>query len=155
MGLRWMGRYGAGLLVGCLAAASLQLVRPAMKDPPHEALLQGAVAPPQVVRVFERACQDCHSANTHWPWYAKVTPVSFLVTKDVNRGRLFLNLSGWQHYSRGQQLGYLSSMSEATRNQRMPPRMYTVMHSHARLSAEERQLIASWATEERKRLRAR
>jgi hypothetical protein len=106
-----------------------------------------------VGHVFERACQDCHSNNTHWPWYAKVTPVSFLVAQDVNRGRQFLNLSEWQKYSRGQKLGYLGGMAVATRNRQMPPRMYTVMHAHARLSDAERKLISDWAREERKRVR--
>lgn len=124
-----------------------------MKDPPHEALLQGANVPAEVSRVFERACQDCHSNNTHWPWYAQITPISFLVAEDVNRGRRFLNLSDWQKYSRGQKLGYLSAMAAATRNQKMPPRMYSALHADARLSDAERKVIAAWAGEERKRVR--
>lgn len=125
-----------------------------MKDPPHEPLLQGALVPGDVQRVFERACQDCHSNNTHWPWYAKVTPVSFLVAQDVNRGRRFLNLSEWQNYTRGQKLGYLGGMAAATRNQKMPPRMYSAMHPDARLTDEERRRISRWAVDERKRVRA-
>jgi hypothetical protein len=123
-----------------------------MKDPPHDALLVGASLPDEVTQMFERACQDCHSNNTHWPWYAKVTPVSFLVAGDVNRGRQFLNLSQWQKYTRGQKLGYLGSMAEAARDRKMPPRMYRTMHADARLSDPERRLIAAWAVAERKRI---
>jgi hypothetical protein len=139
--------------ITCLAFGAAQFVRPTMKDPPHEPLLQGAVVPTEVNHVFERACQDCHSNNTHWPWYAKVTPISFMVAQDVNLGRRFLNLSEWQNYTRGQKLGYLGSMAAATRNQKMPPRMYSAIHKHARLTDAERKLIATWASEERKRVR--
>lgn len=138
-----------------LALGAVQFVRPAMKDPPHEALLQGALVPHPVRAILERACQDCHSNNTQWPWYTKITPVSFFVARDVNRGRLFLNLSEWQTYNRSQKLGYLSSMASASVNRQMPPRIYTTMHSHARLSAGERKAIAAWAAEERNRLRSR
>lgn len=138
--------------IAVLSLGAAQFVRPIMKAPPHEALLAGASVPGEVNGVFERACQDCHSNNTHWPWYAKVTPVSFLVAGDVNRGRRFLNLSEWQNYTRGQKLGYLAAMAEAASNQKMPPRMYRTMHADARLSDSERRLIAAWAIEERKRM---
>jgi hypothetical protein len=141
--------------MACLTFTAAQFVRPTMKEPPHEALLVGASVPGEVSQVFERACQDCHSNNTRWPWYAKVTPVSFLVAKDVSRGRQFLNLSEWQKYSRGQKLGYLAGMADAARNRKMPPRIYRTMHSDARLSDQERRLIAAWAAEERKRVAER
>jgi hypothetical protein len=131
----------------------MQFARPVLKDPPHEALLQGAAVPAPVEQVFERACQDCHSNNTRWPWYAQVVPASFLVAKDVERGRRFLNLSQWERYSRGQKLGYLVAMGTAATNQKMPPRIYSLMHADARLTADERKLIADWAKEERRRLR--
>jgi hypothetical protein len=140
-------------ICGIFLLGAMQFVRPAMKDPPHKKLMEGAVIPANVTAVLNRACQDCHSNNTKWPWYAKVAPVSFLIADDVNRGRAFLNLSEWERYSLGQKLGYLSSMSEATRDQKMPPRVYSTLHSHARLSEGERAAIARWATEERQRLR--
>src|SRR5277367_5098449 len=140
-------------VLAVLALGAAQFVRPAMKDPPHEALLQSATVPTEVIRIVARACQDCHSNNTHWPWYAKVTPVSFLVANDVNRGRRFLNLSEWQSYTQGQKLGFLSAMAAATTNQKMPPRMYSAMHGDARLTDAERRTIAAWAGEERKRVR--
>jgi hypothetical protein len=138
-----------------LTFGAAQFARPTMKDPPHEALLVGADVPVEVGEIFERACQDCHSNNTHWPWYAKVTPVSFLVAEDVNSGRRLFNLSEWHKYSPGQKLGYLAAMAEATRNQKMPPRKYRTMHADARLDDRERRLIAAWANEERKRVVAR
>jgi hypothetical protein len=40
-----------------------------------------------------RACMDCHSNETQWPWYAHIAPASWLVYYDVMRGREVLNLS--------------------------------------------------------------
>jgi Haem-binding domain len=137
-----------------LLFAAMQFVRPTFKDPPHEPLLEGAVVPTPVKRIFERACQDCHSNNTQWPWYAKVSPVSLLIADDVNKGRAFLNLSEWNRYSEGRKLGYLASMAEATRNRKMPPPVYSAMHVHARLTDQERDLIAAWARDERARVRS-
>lgn len=152
MPLRKLGSFAIFPVV--LLFVALQFARPALKDAPHEPLFEGAVVPAPVAKIFARACQDCHSNNTQWPWYAKVPPASIFIAKDVQRGRLFLNLSEWNKYSNGRKLGYLASMTEATRNQKMPPRIYSALHAHARLTDEERNLIAAWASDERKRVRA-
>ncbi len=140
---------GAGVVL-----AAIQFMRPEMKQPPHRPLLEGALAPGRVINVMERACQDCHSNNAHWPWYANIAPVSLLIAQDVNRGKAFLNLSEWAGYSKGRKLGYLASMAQATRNKRMPPRAYRLMHASARLTEEERVLLENWAKKESRRLRA-
>jgi hypothetical protein len=140
--------------IALLILAAAQLIRPVFKDPPHQPLLEGAALTPQVTQIFERACQDCHSNNTQWPWYARVAPVSWMVTSDVERGRAFMNLNDWSRYSTGKKLGYLAAMSSATRNQQMPPRVYTTLHADARLTPAERILIANWAGQEYRRLRA-
>jgi len=133
--------------------AAIQFMRPEMKQPPHRPLLEGALAPGKVIDVMERACQDCHSNNVHWPWYARIAPLSLLIAQDVNRGKAFLNLSEWAGYSKGRRLGYLASMAQATRNQRMPPRLYRLMHASARLTDAERALLEDWAKKESRRLR--
>ncbi len=143
-------------LVGCVTIllGILQLLRPSLKNPPYQPLLEGATVPHDLANLFERSCQDCHSNNTHWPWYARVMPVSMLVSQDVNKGRAFLNLSEWKTYRKGAKLGYLSSMAEATRNHAMPPRLYRTLHPHARLTDADRTKIAMWASEERRRLQS-
>lgn len=51
--------------------------------------------PAHVARIFTRSCADCHSNQTSWPWHSKVPPASWIVSKDVNRGRKAMNLSEW------------------------------------------------------------
>ena len=42
---------------------------------------------PETKEFFNRACADCHSNETKWPWYSNIAPISWLVTHDVNKGR--------------------------------------------------------------------
>ena len=50
--------------------------------------------------LVSRACFDCHSNETKWPWYSNIAPVSWLVQRDVQEGRQHLNFSDWnqRHY---------------------------------------------------------
>jgi hypothetical protein len=58
---------------------------------------------PQTRTLAERACFDCHSNETKWPWYSKVAPISWLVAHDVEEGRAALNLSEWGGRPAGEQ----------------------------------------------------
>jgi len=53
---------------------------------------------PQVAGILDRACADCHSNKTRWPWYSHVAPVSWFVIDHVNHGRSHLNFSEWGRY---------------------------------------------------------
>jgi hypothetical protein len=88
-----------------------------------------------------RACFDCHSNLTTWPWYANVAPVSWLVQRDVNGGRAALNFSEW---NRPQDAA--GDVTEAIAGGDMPPWYFTIMHPKARLSSLDKQrLIAGLA----------
>jgi hypothetical protein len=78
-----------------------------------------------------RACYDCHSNETVWPWYSNVAPVSWLVQRDVDEGREELNYSQWNGAQEGEE-------SAATvREGSMPPRSYLLTHHDARLTDAE------------------
>ena len=86
-----------------------------------------------------RACFDCHSNQTTWPWYSNVAPISWLVYSDVMSGREHLNFSEWQ---RPQDVD-LAEVAESVRGGSMPPPQYKITHASARLSAAERERLAS------------
>jgi hypothetical protein len=92
----------------------------------------------QTRELAKRACFDCHSNETLWPWYSKIAPVSWLVARDVYEGRQRLNFSDWQN-------SYLRDAGEIAsviNEGEMPPFQYLPMHPSARLStAEKTQLI--------------
>ncbi len=94
---------------------------------------------PQTRALAARACFDCHSNLTTWPWYSNVAPVSWLVTRDVDDGRSTLNFSEWD---KPQEVD-IGEIAESIDGGGMPPSYYTWLHSKAGLSkAEKQQLIA-------------
>jgi len=93
---------------------------------------------PRTRELAARACFDCHSNETAWPWYTSVAPMSWLTQHDVDEGRAFMNFSEWDKPQ-----GELGEVGEAIREGSMPPWYYGLLHSDARLSdAEKVQLIA-------------
>ena len=112
-------------------------------------LLEGSKAPKAVVAILERACQDCHSANTDWPWYSRIPPISRRIHEDVEHGRKFMDLSKWGSYTNAEKSGFLSAMIAATETRIMPPPKYVWMHSRAKLSEAELRSIKDWAIAER------
>ena len=84
-----------------------------------------------------RACFDCHSNLTKWPWDSNIAPFSWLIQRDVESGRSSLNFSEWNRPQDG-----ASDAIEAARSGSMPPWYYTIMHPGARLSGAERSQLA-------------
>jgi hypothetical protein len=88
---------------------------------------------PQTRQLAVRACFDCHSNQTAWPWYTNVAPISWLTERDVVEGRRRLNFSEWN--------GLQRSAREMTRNisgGEMPPFYYVWLHPTANLSAADK-----------------
>jgi hypothetical protein len=99
---------------------------------------------PQVGSILDRSCQDCHSGNTQWPWYSRVAPVSWMVERDVQRGRGKLDFSRWSssRHSENERMEICDAVSNGT----MPMKAYTLIHRDARLSSREVERICDWAT---------
>jgi hypothetical protein len=81
------------------------------------------------------ACLDCHSNETAWPWYTNIAPFSWLTQRDVDNGRATLNFSEWDRPQEADEMGEVISEGE------MPPWYYAALHSGARLSDQEKQLL--------------
>ena len=86
-----------------------------------------------------RACFDCHSNETVWPWYSKIAPVSWLVYRDVAEGRNRFNFSDWQN----SYLKDAGEFSEVISEGEMPPFQYLLMHSNAKLTTAEKQQLVT------------
>lgn len=84
----------------------------------------------------KRACFDCHSNETEWPWYSQVAPISWLVQNDVTEGRRKLNFSEWDRPQEEAE-----EAAEQIQENEMPPWFYLPLHADARLSAEEKQTL--------------
>lgn len=92
---------------------------------------------PRTREIFFRACKNCHSNETAWPWYSKVAPVSWVIQHDVNEGRETFNISEW---GRVQNKGMIAA--DEVRSGEMPPRAYRLMNPEARLTSTEREELA-------------
>ncbi|MFO1011754.1 MAG: heme-binding domain-containing protein [Planctomycetota bacterium] len=120
----------------------IQLYPVHRENPPVATGLQAA---PEVQAVLRRACYDCHSNETVWPWYSYVAPVSWLVTHDVEEGRRELNFSIWGEYSSTKRISKASSAIEEIEEGRMPLAPYLVLHSDAKLSPADVAVLKQWA----------
>jgi len=101
------------------------------------------VVNPQVGAILNRSCQDCHSNRTNWPWYSRVAPVSWIVSKHVSEGRQMLDFSAWTDQSRAESERML--ICDAVSSGSMPLASYTMIHRKARLSKLDVKLICDWA----------
>ena len=88
---------------------------------------------PQTRALAKRACFDCHSNETRWPWYSHVAPVSWMLQQHVSEGRSHLNFSEW---NRDQTHG--PDAEKALREGEMPLKGYVLMHREAQLNPDEK-----------------
>lgn len=93
---------------------------------------------PQTRALAQRACFDCHSNETEWPWYSHVAPVSWLVQRDVEEGREKVNFSTWGQG--GAEEG--EELAEVIHEGEMPLPIFLLTHPEARLSAAEKADLA-------------
>ena len=119
-------------VVGGMVAVFLALqVVPYGWRHPNPPVTEPVVWPgPEIEQLARGACYDCHSNETTWPAYSYVAPMSWLVRHDVDAGRHELNFSeGGDDFD---------DAAEAIEEGSMPPRQYRLLHSDARLTADEK-----------------
>ena len=97
---------------------------------------------PQTKALARTACFDCHSNETVWPGYSVIAPASWLIYRDVAKGRDKMNFSEWPAVGGG---GLMAKAAQKVARDQMPPLRYKLAHSGARLSdAEKKRLIAGF-----------
>jgi hypothetical protein len=88
----------------------------------------------QAEAIARRACYDCHSNETVWPWYSNIAPGSWLIQIDVDRGRRRLNFSDWNGRRSGE-------FAEVIQGGEMPPIQYIILHPNAILNQSEKDIL--------------
>jgi hypothetical protein len=144
----------AGVVVGlALIAAGRRADRlaPGRVDPAL-ALTAHAAVPPDVAGVLRRACFDCHSNDTRWPWYTNVPPASWLIAHDVDAGRGQINFSRWGEYNPFDRADMLDKMCDLATKRKMPLWPYRLLHRDARLSDADVAALCRWTDTEATRL---
>lgn len=130
-------RLMSAFLGGALALLLLIQVVPYGRDQANPPVRREPAWDSQQTRdLATRACYDCHSNQTAWPWYTRVAPVSWLAQYDVQKGRNELNFS---EFDRPRQEARESA--ESVQEGEMPPWYYVLAHPDASLSPSERQAL--------------
>jgi len=137
------------LWLGFAMLVAAQVVRVDRTNPPVE---QDVAAPPEIDVVLRRACYDCHSNETVWPWYAQVAPISWLLARDVAEGRRELNFSTWNAYDAKKKTKKLKEAAEEVAEGEMPPWLYVAVHRDAAPSPADAERLRAWTAEERAKL---
>lgn len=105
-------------------------------------LLQNADMPAQAKSVLVAKCADCHSNETRWPLYARIAPGSWLIERDIVRGREHLNLSRWNEFAADRQEVLEAKIVQQAKAGAMPPIQYLVLHWDARLSSDDVKVLS-------------
>lgn len=128
-------------LVALVIFGGIQFIPAERTNPPVE---MTRVGPDNATKLFRRACFDCHSNETVWPWYAKVAPFSWMVIKDVERGREALNFSTWNRLSLREQEEMKDKAWKKVKSGDMPPPFYGLGHPDASVTTNDHRIIKAW-----------
>ena len=98
----------------------------------------------EVQNILEKACMDCHSNETNYPWYANVTPINYWLEGHVENGTEHLNFSEWNTYPAGDQRHVSEEIVEVVEKKEMPMLFYWLIHWDAKLTDAERATLVDY-----------
>lgn len=101
--------------------------------------------PEDVQSVLAKACNDCHSNNTRYPWYSNIQPVDWWLDKHVRNGKRHLNFDEYTNRNLRYQYHKMEETIEMVKDGKMPLNSYTWLHKDAKLSDEEKNKLVNWA----------
>ncbi len=125
-----------------------QLIRPDKANPPvnsEESFSEDS----ELTAVFKRACYDCHSSETRYPWYSNIAPVSWMLSHHVQEGREHLNFSIWNKLPEKKKEKLREEIWEEIEEGEMPMKGYVLLHKEAKLTSQDLEKIKSWSAEEK------
>ena len=98
----------------------------------------------EVQNILTKACMDCHSNETIYPWYANVTPLNFWLEGHVKEGREHLNFSEWNSYQAEDKKHIAKEIVEVVGDKEMPMLFYWLIHWEAKLTDAERETLIDY-----------
>jgi hypothetical protein len=134
------------LIVLLAALVIIQFIRPAKNNKGNKdfAITTKYDMPNNVKVVFDKACADCHSNNTKYPWYTNIQPVGYWINHHVNEGKSEINFDEFTNKKIGLQHHKLKEAIEQIEKDEMPLPSYTIIHKDAKLTKEEKDLLINW-----------
>lgn len=142
---------GKKILYGLLAVlVIMQFIRPernVSEIPSANDIRVQYPMPANVESILKRACYDCHSNNTSYPWYTNIQPIGWWMQHHVDEGKAELDFSEFATYSPKKADHKLEEVVEMVEEKEMPLESYTWIHKDAVLSTEEIEIVTQWANE--------
>jgi len=132
----------------CIVFLLIQFFRPSKNI--NSAIQQNDISnftmiPQPVETILVKACYDCHSNNSTYPWYYNIQPVGWWMAHHINEGKEELNFSEFAAYPLKRQIHKLHEIADEVHEGKMPISSYTWTHGNARLSKDEISVLSSWA----------
>ena len=126
----------------------IQFIRPEKNiaaAPSKDNIATHYATPDNVKNILERACNDCHSNTTKYPWYASIQPVGWWLADHVNEGKSELNFDAFMSYKPKKARHKMEEVNEMVKEGEMPLSSYSLVHRDAKLSLEDKLVLADWA----------
>jgi cytochrome c len=153
VGVRFLKLLGCVLVTLAIGFTARPGSHPAASRADPGAVLNAQTpVPAPVMSTVRRACFDCHSDETRWPWYAGMPMASWFIERDVKAGRGQVNFSRWTQYNPFDRADMLDRICGLATTGNMPPLPYRVLHAEARLSETDVVELCAWTRQEARRL---
>lgn len=125
----------------------IQLIRPMpnISDDNSKSITTAYDVPDDIQKMLQRACADCHSNKTNYPWYSKIQPVAWWLNHHIEEGKAELNFSTFASLSLKKQAHKLHEVVEMIEENEMPLSSYSLIHKEAILTEEEKTVLKNWA----------
>ncbi len=103
--------------------------------------------PDAVHAVLKKACYDCHSNSTNYPWYTHIQPFGWLMNSHIKEGKSELNFNEFGSYSARRQRSKIKAILASIKDGSMPLTSYTLIHRDAKLNNTQKTLITNWLSQ--------
>ena len=136
------------LIIVVIILVAIQFIRPTRNistTPSAHDINTVYPIPDSLKNIMAVACNDCHTNNTRYPWYANIQPVGWWLQNHVNEGKRHLNFSEFTNYDKKKQYKKLDETADQVKEGEMPLDSYLWIHSDAKLSQAQKDMIVNWA----------
>ena len=133
------------IAIGLIAIQFIQPARNTSGQVLATDISKAVSVPDSVQMILKRACYNCHSNNTIYPFYAYIQPIGWLLNSHIEEGKSQLNFSEFGSLSKRRQASKLKSIANQIKDGAMPLPAYAMLHKNAVLGKTDKDLIINWA----------
>jgi hypothetical protein len=109
---------------------------------------------PDVKNILQSSCYDCHSNNSNYPIYASIQPIAWWLQHHIDEGKEELNFSEFAGYSPRRRFHKLEEIKEQIVEKEMPLYSYTIVHTQAKLSEQQKSILIKWVNSTMAKMKA-